>query len=52
MATMTAAANDSRWRPASEGMMSPFVFYHRGEQDTAQAANKSTWTLPIRPLRL
>jgi hypothetical protein len=31
--------------------MSPFVFYHRGEQDTAQAT-KSAWTLPVRSLRL
>jgi hypothetical protein len=31
--------------------MSPFVLYHRGEQDSAQA-NKFAWTLPVRSLRL
>jgi hypothetical protein len=31
--------------------MSPFEFYRRGEQDTAQAADKSAWTLPVHSLR-
>jgi len=32
-------------------MMISFVFYHRGAQDSAQAAKQSAWTLPVRPLR-
>jgi len=37
---------------ATEGIMSPFVFNHRSERYPVQATTASSWTLPVRPLRL